>query len=712
MTCSHNVVFLLDTASSVQKLHLHLGTLRILNYLGCRFGLAKVRWGFKFFDSLGGQGRASRVGSLRELGSRSWEEFEEELETRFRSRCCSPHLPGSVSQAAFTGNILKETLLDYQWDRPEIASPAKPILRNQKSKFVVTLDKPPASSIPEGFVNAIFLFSPCPHSQRELLHFISESHVYLSDVLPSVHDLTEKIVPKGIQEMMANQKITLYWVDTTEKVKFLASPDHIGYWMLVELMQLLGGTILPSETLIQYLHHYRTGTAPFSPVEPMSSELPFGPWTTILPFNSTLDYLLSLPSRLQTTFLPQEGVLFFQTDEESQACAVLLEPLTVNQKCFTSPANIYLKNTMTGWDSVHAGNFYTESWVLRSPPAGLMAQDSLSFQQFVKYILAQGLHMVAEVSPSGSCSPCTGILSPISDTAAVLSLLWAERTAEVERTLFQTPVEKNLSKDDSFSLPEIVSSVLNQVVGDSEGCLTSAEPLFPEWAQQELSHTYHWNPAVTEGWYSFSNLCGASSQLMESLLEANPAIGEEEASEPEGELMRCLSEFYQRKTSDLSTRSHQQDHRKRCGVPRTPVRQKMKTMSRSLQMLNVARLNVKAQKFLPDDKPSVSKKVSQRLQSRRSDHKLEERVETMRTRIGMCFRTEEEMLSYITANYQKAVIDGENVSTYAQDMMTAVYTFQKANEVRQIGTPVFAACRAFPLVFYSLDALTCYFHQP
>lgn len=32
------------------------------------------------------------------------------------------------------------------------------------------------------------------------------------------------------------------------------------------------------------------------------------------------------------------------------------------------------------------------------------------------------------------------------------------------------------------------------------------------------------------------------------------------------------------------------------GAQRTPVKQKMKTMSRSLQMLNVARLNVKAQK--------------------------------------------------------------------------------------------------------------------
>lgn len=36
------------------------------------------------------------------------------------------------------------------------------------------------------------------------------------------------------------------------------------------------------------------------------------------------------------------------------------------------------------------------------------------------------------------------------------------------------------------------------------------------------------------------------------------------------------------------------------GAQRTPVKQKMKSMSRSLQMLNVARLNVKALKNQPE----------------------------------------------------------------------------------------------------------------
>nr|XP_034986874.1 treslin [Zootoca vivipara] len=689
MTCSYNVVFLLDTASSEPKIHLHLGTLRILNYLGCKFGLAKIRWGFKFFDSLGAQGRTSRVGNFRELGSRSWEEFEEELDAKFGNQDCNPKSSGSVPRATLTQNILKESLLDYQWDLPEIASPSKPVLRNQKSKLTVTLNKPPGSYIPsEGFVNAIFLFSPCPHSQRELLQFVSGSPPHLSDELPASHDLTEKFIPKGIREMMASQKIALYWVDTADWFKLLRTSDHIGYWMLVELMRLLGGNILPSETLIQCLNHHCTGGTADFPMEPGSSGQPFTPWTTTLPFDSTLNCLFTSPSSLQASFPHVEGMLYLKSDgvEEAQSCGVILEPLTLSQRHLKSPVNITLKCTMTSWNAVHAGSFHTQSWILRNTFSGLSVQETSLFQQLVKSLLAQGLHMVAEVSPSGAYCPCTGIFSPTSNTTAVLSLLCAERAPEVERALLQTALEGNLLKEES-SLPEIVSSVVNQV-GDDFDLASSgpAEALIPEWAQQELSCTHPWSPAVIEGWYSFSNLCGASSHLMESfrLLQAGSSTEEKEAPKHERELTHCLSEFYQKKASGISATSQQRDHRKRRGVPRTPVRQKMKTMPRSLQMLNAARLNVKAQKFQPDGELPVSENVSQKLLLRRLNDKVEERGEAKKTKIG--FRTEEEMLSFISTNYQKAVTSGENLFAYAQETVAAVNALQKSNEATGVDT--------------------------
>ncbi|CAM4529534.1 treslin isoform X3 [Lepidochelys kempii] len=687
MTCSHNVVFLLDVASSLQKNQLQLGCLRILNYLGCRFGLAKVRWGFKFFDSLGARGRAARVGDFCELGPRSWEDFEEELESRFGVQSHKSHLPGPVPRATLTQNVLKETLLDYQWDRPEITSPAKPFLRSQKSRLIVAPDEPLESHMPsEGFVNAVFLFSPCPHSQRELLQFVSGSDVHSCCDLPSSQEVAEKLLPKRVQEMIAGQKITLYWVDTAEWSKVLESPDHAGYWTIFELICLVGGIVLPSETLIQGLSHHRTEAAPLFCRKSSSSRPQFVPWTTILPFTSTLNCLLSKPSVFQASFPQQEGALFLSKHgvEKQWRCAVILEPIAMNQRHFQSPVSIFLKGTLTDWNLVKADNFLTESWILQSSQAGQSEQDML-FQQLVRRLITEKLHMIAEVSASEVWSPCTAVLSPLSDTVAVLTLFCTEKAAEVQRCLLQGAVTESSSKDYAFHLPEVVSSVLSQVdISIRDDLDSSEEPSVPEWVQQELSRTGGWNPAIVEGWYSLSNICGASSDLMESfkLLQAVSATEKEEASQPEMELTHCLSEFYQRKSSEASATAEPRDHKKRRGVPRTPVRQKMKTMSRSLQMLNVARLNVKAQKFQPDGvPPAAGEKVPQKL-LRRSDDKLEENRRVLK--ISIDFKTEEEMLSHLTANYQEAVVNGEFLTfVCARNMVTAIKSFLKPKDAKE-----------------------------
>ncbi|EMP29187.1 Treslin [Chelonia mydas] len=602
MTCSHNVVFLLDVASSLQKNQLQLGCLRILNYLGCRFGLAKVRWGFKFFDSLGARGRAARVGDFCELGPRSWEDFEEELESRFGVQSHKSHLPGPVPRATLTQNVLKETLLDYQWDRPEITSPAKPFLRSQKSRLIVAPDEPLESHMPsEGFVNAIFLFSPCPHSQRELLQFVSGSDVHSCCDLPSSQEVAEKLLPKRVQEMIAGQKITLYWVDTAEWSKVLESPDHAGYWTIFELICLVGGIILPFETLIQGLSHHRTEAAPLFCRESSSSKPQFVPWTTILPFASTLNCLLSKPSVFQASFPQQEGALFLSKHgvEKQWRCAVILEPIVMNQRHFQSPVSIFLKGILTDWNLVKADNFLTESWILQSSQAGQSEQDML-FQQ-----------LIAEVSASEVWSPCTAILSPLSDTVAVLTLFCTEKAAEVQRCLLQGAVTESSSKDYAFHLPEVVSSVLSQVDISIRDDLAS----------------------------SGSKFAGPQATVLGG------------------------------------------------GVPRTPVRQKMKTMSRSLQMLNVARLNVKAQKFQPDGvPPAAGEKVPQKL-LRRSDDKLEENRRVLKISIGTCqtdFKTEEEMLSHLTANYQEAVVNGEFLTfVCARNMVTAIKSFLKPKDAKE-----------------------------
>lgn len=216
MACSHSVVFLLDTASPARRARLQRGALRLLNHLGCRFGLPRLRWAFRFFDSLGGRGGASRGGGFRPPGPRAWARFEEELAERFGARGPAAVLPGPAPRAALTHNGLKETLLDFQWDRPEIASPTKPLRRSRRTGL--TAGEPPESQAPpEGFVNAVFLFSPCPHSRRELRQFVwgSEAPSAPSE-LPTAQELAEKLLPRSVRELIADQKITLFWVDTAE----------------------------------------------------------------------------------------------------------------------------------------------------------------------------------------------------------------------------------------------------------------------------------------------------------------------------------------------------------------------------------------------------------------------------------------------------------------------------------------------------------------
>lgn len=63
----------------------------------------------------------------------------------------------------------------------------------------------------------------------------------------------------------------------------------------------------------------------------------------------------------------------------------------------------------------------------------------------------------------------------------------------------------------------------------------------------------------------------------------------------------------------------------------------MKTMPRSLQMLNAARLNVKAQKFQPDAVlPAVNEKVPQKLSAKRLDEKVEGKAKALKISIGVC----------------------------------------------------------------------------
>ncbi|KAM9069604.1 treslin [Sarcophilus harrisii] len=688
MTCCHNVLLLLDTAGSARKNHVQLVALRLLNYLSCRFGLGRVRWGFQFFNSQGARSRPSRVSDFRELGPSSWEDFEEELEARFGARAQRPHLPGPATRATHIQNVLTETLLDYQWDLPEISSPTKPFLRSSRRRLLGSPDEPGGTDADRrGLMNAVFLFSPCPHSQRELLQFVARSDAQSQHLLPTTQVVMEKLLPKRVQEILTGRKISLYWVDTTETSKLQDAPDHLGYWTMSELFQRVGGTVLPPEILAQcfnqdgeklpYCDRVNTNQGP--------TQLQFSPWISSLPFESTLNCLLSQSPRYHASFPQIEGILFLpiEGNKPQQTWKVTLEPLAMHQRNFQRPVSIFLNGTVTQWTHPMSNSFGTESWILQSLENEKSEQGKL-FQQLVRRLSVEKLHLVADVDPGESWPPSTGIISPLSNTATILTVFRNEHN-EFQEYLHQDMTE-NLH-DSTYLLPDVVKSVLNQIHNSHENSNTSDIPV-SDWVQQELGRTHPWSTAVVEKWFPFSNHSGASSNLMESfwLLQAT-STNKEESSRTEGELTHFLSEFYQRKSREEFTMIGQEDNKKKRGVPGTPVRQKMKSMSRSLKMLNVARLNVKAQKLQPDCSPSSStgEKIVQKTTFRRNEEKLEERGKMLRSSKPKDFKTEEELLSHLNENYQKIVAMGEGLpQTSAQNMILTIKMFLKSKGTKDL----------------------------
>ncbi|NXU80334.1 TICRR protein, partial [Oreotrochilus melanogaster] len=486
-----------------------------------------------------------------------------------------------------------------------------------------------------------------------------------------------------------DQKITLFWVDTAEGSQLMESPDHVGYWTMFELIRQVGGTILPSETLVQCLSHHRADLARGFPGDSSSPVPQAVSWTMLLPLDATLNCLLSKPSVFQAVFPQQEGKIFLTLPggEKQESCAVILEPLAMSQRQLHCPVSIFLKGTLRGWSLNYASHFLTESWILQSPGAEQTECNGSLFHQLLTSLVTEELHMVAEVSLSKTWCPCTAVLSPLSGSTAVLTVLGTEKMAEAQQCNFGGAVVENSSRDHALYLPAVVYSVLGKtdtVVDDSLASMEEAP--VPEWVQRELAHTGGWHTSVLEAWYPLSNDCGASSDLMESfrLLQVPCANGKDDTDQSQVELSESLSELYQRKFSEGSAAVGPGNNKKRRGVPCTPVRQKMKTMSRSLQMLNVARLNVKAQKFQPDDvSPTVNEKAPQKLSAKRLDEKVEEKEKALKISLGMYLKTEEELQSHLMASYQQAVAAGVLSSACAQHMIMAIKRFLKVQDAKE-----------------------------
>lgn len=59
--------------------------------------------------------------------------------------------------------------------------------------------------------------------------------------------------------------------------------------------------------------------------------------------------------------------------------------------------------------------------------------------------------------------PCTAVLSPLSESTAVLTILGTEKTAEVQQCNLEGAVVENSSQDHALCIPDIVNSVLSKI---------------------------------------------------------------------------------------------------------------------------------------------------------------------------------------------------------------------------------------------------------
>lgn len=223
----HNLVFVVDVdyenheSGDQLEVRNHLlkrGILQILLHFGYKYGFEKLRWGYKFFQGKTTRNASfiSRGSDFKELLHKTFEDFEIEFDSKFdiKDKLRSSQQKQQCSQSASVQNALKETLLDFQWDRPDITSPTKLSLRPRKS---TRLGKPSVShedDLSNNGNNVVFIVSECPQTGSQLMDYLSLRNYH---GVPT--DVSEHIISRGLHDILVQRKVVLHWIDSRSHVQ-------------------------------------------------------------------------------------------------------------------------------------------------------------------------------------------------------------------------------------------------------------------------------------------------------------------------------------------------------------------------------------------------------------------------------------------------------------------------------------------------------------